>query len=100
MKILLFSPSSRFLQFPPGRFAQRHSLPSLPRLVVVTSKAEISWDPQRGFIWPLSFDRAEETKMADHSRFENVEVEQLRLESILGSLKLINEAHRILYVCL
>lgn len=38
--------------------------------------------------------------MADHSRFENVEVEQLRLESILGSLKLINEAHRILYVYL
>lgn len=38
MKILLFSPSSRFLQFPPGRFAQRHSLPSLPRLVVADVK--------------------------------------------------------------
>jgi len=27
-----------FLQFPSGRFAQRHSLPSLPHLVVVDVK--------------------------------------------------------------
>jgi len=44
------------------------------------------------------FDRAlEVTKMADHSYCESPEVEQLRLESILGSLKFINEARRTLY---
>lgn len=90
-----------FLQlFPPGRFAQRHSLPSLPRLVVVDVKARNLLGSHEGICLTAFLDRAEITKMADHSHCESAEVEQLRLESILGSLKFIYEVSRTLYVYL
>lgn len=87
-----------FLQFPSGRFAQRHSLPSLPHLVVVDVKGGNLLGSPEGIYLKAFFDRAlEVTKMADHLHCESAEVEQLRLESILGSLKFINEARRTLY---
>ena len=64
-------------------------------MVVVDVKAGNLLGSHEGVCLTAFFDRAEiTTKMADHSHCESAEVEQLRLESILGSLKLIHEVSR------